>query len=73
MPWLGKEPEKLPKLSADTLARYGGQKHSALDDWYRTPQTHEQLAVNGSSARSDRMWEREREMEWRRAEERRRG
>lgn len=69
--WLGKEPAKLPNLSADILARHGEQRHSALDYWYRTPHTHEQLAVNGRSVRSDRMWEREREMEWRRAEERR--
>ena len=70
--WLGREPEKLPNLSAGALARSGEQRYSPLDDWHRTPHAHEQLAVYGRSWRSDRVWEREREMERRRAEERKR-
>lgn len=70
MPWLGKEPEKRPKLSASNLARQGGQRYSPLDHWNRTTHTHEQLAVTGRTARSDRARDREREMQRRRAEER---
>ena len=64
------KPRYSSKLSADNLSRNGEASYSAVDNWYRTRQTHEELAVTGSSERSDRAREREREMEWRRAEER---
>ncbi|CAF9937446.1 hypothetical protein IMSHALPRED_011141 [Imshaugia aleurites] len=72
MPWQGREPERLPRLSADALARQGQHTHSALHDWYRTPHRHEELAVNGRSAMSDGMTEREREREREREMARRR-
>lgn len=40
------------RLTADTLSRDNMARYSAVDRWYRQPETHEQLAVYGEMSRT---------------------
>lgn len=60
------------RLTANRLSRNNNddRRHSAVDQWYRQSETHEQLAVQGPTLRTYYRSENERDMERRRAEER---